>query len=185
MIPSADADAILEPTLCQSAEHWPEGAEWRYELKLDGYRAIGRQSGRSGEQLWSRNQKEFTRRFPQVVKATAQLPNYSIVDGEVVAFDEQGKSSFNLLQLATPLSLSVRSIYKAGVMDGLQDSGTRSSKASLYTKATNPERLETSFLPSTLFGQIVQWRNRFLGAAAVNSSEWGINASQGPEGVHP
>jgi ATP dependent DNA ligase domain len=51
--------------LCGSAERPPEGPEWRYELKLDGFRAIGRKSGRSA-QLWSRNQKDFTRRFPDV-----------------------------------------------------------------------------------------------------------------------
>jgi bifunctional non-homologous end joining protein LigD len=83
--------------LCQSAERLPEGREWHYELKLDGFRAIGRKSGRSG-QLWSRNQKDFTHRFPQVVKAIAQLPNDTIIDGEIVALDEQGKPSFNLLQ---------------------------------------------------------------------------------------
>jgi bifunctional non-homologous end joining protein LigD len=87
----------LEPMLCQSAERLPEGREWHYELKLDGFRAIGRKSGRSG-QLWSRNQKDFTRRFPQVVKAIAQLPNDTIIDGEIVALDAQGKPSFNLLQ---------------------------------------------------------------------------------------
>jgi ATP-dependent DNA ligase len=83
--------------LCQNAEPLPEGQEWRYELKLDGFRAIGRKSGRSA-QLWSRNQKDFTRRFPGVVKGVAELPNDTVIDGEIVALDEQGKPSFNLLQ---------------------------------------------------------------------------------------
>jgi bifunctional non-homologous end joining protein LigD len=60
--------------LCDSAERPPEGGEWRYELKLDGFRAIGRKSGRSA-QLWSRNQKDFTRRFPGVMKDIAGLPS--------------------------------------------------------------------------------------------------------------
>jgi ATP-dependent DNA ligase len=51
----------FEPMLCQSAEWSPYGSERRYELKLDGFRAIGRKSGRSA-QLWS-HQKDFTRRF--------------------------------------------------------------------------------------------------------------------------
>jgi bifunctional non-homologous end joining protein LigD len=83
--------------LCESAERPPEGREWRYELKLDGFRAIGRKSGRSA-QLWSRNQKDFRRRFPTVVKAIADLPNDTVVDGEIVALDAAGKPSFNLLQ---------------------------------------------------------------------------------------
>ena len=67
--------------LCERAERPPEGLEWRYELKLDGFRAIARKSGRSA-QLWSRNQKDFTRRFPDVVKGFARLrPLTRILDG--------------------------------------------------------------------------------------------------------
>ena len=77
--------------LCESAERLPEESEWRYELKL------GRKSGRSA-QLWSRNQKDFTRRFPAVVKGIAELPSDTVIDGEIVALDETGKPSFNLLQ---------------------------------------------------------------------------------------
>jgi bifunctional non-homologous end joining protein LigD len=83
--------------LCESAERPPEGREWRYELKLDGFWAIGRKSGQSA-QLWSRNQKDFTRRFPGVVKGIAELPSDTIIDGEIVALDEDGKPSFNVLQ---------------------------------------------------------------------------------------
>src|SRR5438105_4479588 len=87
----------FEPMLCQEAEHLPEGRDWHYELKLDGFRAISRKAGRSA-QLWSRNQKNFARRFPTVVKALAGLPEDTIVDGEVVALDQHGNPSFDLLQ---------------------------------------------------------------------------------------
>ena len=87
----------FEPMLCESAERPPEGREWSYELKLDGFRAIGRRSGRNA-QLWSRNQKDFTRRFRDVTKAIVDLPNDTIIDGEIVALDENGRPSFNLLQ---------------------------------------------------------------------------------------
>jgi len=83
--------------LCQSAERLPEGREWRYERKLDGFRAIGRKSGRS-VQLWSRNQKDFARRFPEVAKAVAELPSDTVIDGELVALDENGRPSFDLLE---------------------------------------------------------------------------------------
>jgi bifunctional non-homologous end joining protein LigD len=83
--------------LCESAERPPEAGDWRYELKLDGFRAIGRRSGRS-MQLWSRNQKDFTRRFPGIAKGIAELPSDTVIDGEIVALDEVGKPSFNLLQ---------------------------------------------------------------------------------------
>lgn len=87
----------LEPMLCQSAEPLPEGRDWRYELKLDGFRAIVRKAGRTA-QLWSRNQKNFARRFPRVVKALTVLPDDTVIDGEVVALDQHGKPSFDLLQ---------------------------------------------------------------------------------------
>jgi ATP-dependent DNA ligase len=87
----------LEPMLCEGAERPPEGREWRYELKLDGYRAIGRKAGRSS-QLWSRNQKDFARRFPAIVKAIAELPDDTVLDGEIVALDKNGRPSFDLLQ---------------------------------------------------------------------------------------
>jgi ATP-dependent DNA ligase len=87
----------FEPMLCEGVERPPEGRQWRYELKLDGYRAIGRKSGRSA-QLWSRNQKNFTRRFPAVAKALAEIPSDTIIDGEIVALDENAKPSLDLLQ---------------------------------------------------------------------------------------
>ena len=76
--------------LCTGAERLPENPEWRYEVKLDGFRAIGRKAGRTA-QLWSRNQKNFARRFPGVVKALANLPDDTVIDGEVVALDEHGR----------------------------------------------------------------------------------------------
>jgi bifunctional non-homologous end joining protein LigD len=87
----------FEPMLCESAECPPEGREWRYELKLDGFRAIGRKSGQQCA-VWSRNQKDFTRRFPGVVKGISELPDDTIIDGEIVALDQNGRPSFNLLQ---------------------------------------------------------------------------------------
>ena len=71
----------IEPMLCYRAERPPEGREWCYELKLDGFRAICRKSGRSA-QLWLRNQKDFTRRFAGVAKGIAELDNDTVIDGE-------------------------------------------------------------------------------------------------------
>ena len=60
-----------------------------------GFARLGR--GRT-TQLWSRNQKNFARRFPGVVKALANLPDDTIIDGEVVALNDAGWPSFDLLQ---------------------------------------------------------------------------------------
>lgn len=87
----------FEPMLCASPRQPPEGREWHYELKLDGFRAIGRKSGRSA-QLWSRNQKDFIRRFPGVVKDVMGLSSDTVIDSEIVALDGKGKPSFSRLQ---------------------------------------------------------------------------------------
>jgi bifunctional non-homologous end joining protein LigD len=75
----------------------PEGKEWLYEVKFDGYRCLaGRES--TGVTLWSRRGNLFTTQFPHIVQACELLPPGTIVDGEIVALDESGRISFNLLQ---------------------------------------------------------------------------------------
>jgi DNA ligase D-like protein (predicted ligase) len=86
----------FESMLCESVESLPEGRQWQCELKLDGFRALGRKSGRS-TQLWSRNHKDFTHRFAGVAKALLQLPRETVIDGEIVALDREGKPAFHLL----------------------------------------------------------------------------------------
>lgn len=88
---------FIEPMLCLAVPKIPEGPEWQYELKLDGYRAIGVRTKR-GAELWSRNQKDFSRRFASVTHAFESLPVDTVVDGEIVAVDEYGRPCFNSLQ---------------------------------------------------------------------------------------
>lgn len=75
----------------------PQGGEWLYEVKFDGYRCLaGRDSTRVT--LWSRRENLFTNQFPQIALACERLPTGTLVDGEIVAVDETGRVSFNLLQ---------------------------------------------------------------------------------------
>ncbi len=59
--------------LCLAVEKLPEGPVWQYEVKLDGYRAIGVKT-KIGVELWSRNKRDFSRAFPNVVRALVALP---------------------------------------------------------------------------------------------------------------
>lgn len=93
----------IHPMLATLVEGPFDDEQWLFEIKWDGYRAIGYlQQGQS--QLLSRNQNELTGEFPEIAKALAQIPVESaIFDGEIVAVDAQGRSSFSLMQQRTGL----------------------------------------------------------------------------------
>ncbi len=74
-----------------------DAVQWTYEIKLDGYRAIAVKSGQTIN-LFSRRGKSFNSQYPYLVEALAELPEGTVVDGEVVALDAAGRPNFNLLQ---------------------------------------------------------------------------------------
>jgi bifunctional non-homologous end joining protein LigD len=93
--------ATIRPMLAESIDEPFDGAEWLFEIKWDGYRAIAFiEEGKV--RLVSRNQNDLTPRYPEL----KDLPRFikaktAILDGEVVALDEQGRASFSLMQQRT------------------------------------------------------------------------------------
>ena len=72
--------------------------DWIYEIKFDGYRALALRGG-TETRILSRNQKDLGSKFPEVKDSIAALDiQDAVIDGEIVALDEEGRSSFQLLQ---------------------------------------------------------------------------------------
>ena len=72
--------AFVEPMLLLRAENLPEGDAWQYELKFDGYRALAIKTG-GKIHLRSRNDNDFSLRYPAIARALSSLPNETVVDG--------------------------------------------------------------------------------------------------------
>jgi bifunctional non-homologous end joining protein LigD len=88
---------FIEPMKALLVDAPPEG-DWLYEIKFDGFRAMAYRD-RNATRLLSRNNKDFADKFPEVFDAIASLEvEDAVIDGEIVAIDEKGRSSFQLLQ---------------------------------------------------------------------------------------
>ncbi|MEO5803160.1 MAG: non-homologous end-joining DNA ligase [Verrucomicrobiota bacterium] len=91
---------FISPMKCRLVKTPPRGKKWIYEIKFDGFRALVIKHGEN-VQLLSRSAKDLTARFPEISEAMHALPfRDGILDGEIVALDKQGRSSFQLLQMA-------------------------------------------------------------------------------------
>jgi len=89
---------FIEPMKAKLVEKPPATDDWVYELKFDGIRLIAVKRDKKIS-LFSRNQNDLSARFPDIVEAIKNLPaRECVIDGEVVALDDKGRSSFQLLQ---------------------------------------------------------------------------------------
>jgi bifunctional non-homologous end joining protein LigD len=96
--PEGDVDARrLIPMLCGTADARLDDRERAYELKLDGVRLLADRRG-GDVALVYRSQRVMTASYPEVARAVRALaPDRVVLDGEVVAFDAEGRPSFQLL----------------------------------------------------------------------------------------
>src|ERR1700674_197496 len=88
---------FIEPMECLPVTKLNDSVQWTYEIKFDGYRAIAVKSGQTIN-LFSRRCMSFNSHYPYLVEALADLPDGTVVDGEVCALDDAGRPNFNLLQ---------------------------------------------------------------------------------------
>jgi ATP-dependent DNA ligase len=92
---------------CLPVPKLPDGSQWIWEIKLDGYRAVVVKSS-GAVTIYSRNRKILNNRFPYIAEPLRGLPDGTVVDGELVALDDDGRPVFNLLQNFTSESARVR-----------------------------------------------------------------------------
>ena len=93
----------IHPMLATPIEKPFDGPEWLFEIKWDGYRAVAFvEHGKV--RLVSRNQNDLTAQFPELKDLPTHLRAHSaVLDGEIVALDEEGRPSFSLMQQRTGL----------------------------------------------------------------------------------
>ncbi len=104
---------FVAPQLATLVEEPPTGDQWLHELKFDGYRLLCHLN-RKHVRLWTRNQKDWTAKFPGIAKALQSLKLQSaILDGEVVALDSSGRASFQKLQQSINKNLGAGLIFHA------------------------------------------------------------------------
>jgi bifunctional non-homologous end joining protein LigD len=87
----------LRPMLATLTDKPFDDPDWVFETKWDGFRAIA-VAGPGQASLHSRNGNDVSRRFFTICAALAQIEHESVLDGELVALDEHGRSRFQLLQ---------------------------------------------------------------------------------------
>ena len=81
---------------CLPVTKLPEGAMWTWEVKLDGWRMEVVKTG-DRVTLYSRRGKNFNTQFGYIARELAYLPDGTVIDGELVVVDEEGRPSFNPL----------------------------------------------------------------------------------------
>ena len=111
--------ATYTPMLATPAEEVPRGSGWAFEVKWDGFRAIASVAGGEAT-LTSRNGNDLTARFSNVAKELAKAVKTPdcVLDGEVCALDESGRSSFSAMQQGKPATPIVYYVFDVLEVDG-------------------------------------------------------------------
>lgn len=101
----------ITPMLAETAPHPFSKPDWLFELKYDGVRILATRDADAHARLYYRTRRDTTELFPEIARAVAHLPcDQFIIDGEIIATNERGASSFERLQkrlaLSDPLAIA-------------------------------------------------------------------------------
>jgi ATP-dependent DNA ligase len=91
-----EAASFIETMDCLPVSKLPDGPGWTYEIKLDDYRLEIVRKGRMTT-LYSRRENVLNQRFPYIATALQDLPDETVIDGELVGLGPDGRPDFHLL----------------------------------------------------------------------------------------
>lgn len=142
----------ITPMLAELIDAPFDSAEWGYEIKWDGYRAVAEVRAGAVE-LYSRNGHSYNKKYEVIVSDLVQIPHTVVLDGEIVAVDSLGRSQFQHLQEYHPHS-ELRLLYY--VFDLLYIDGYDLRDVALRDRKSILEKI----LPTT---QHVQYSDHIVG----------------------
>ncbi|MES2466444.1 MAG: non-homologous end-joining DNA ligase [Verrucomicrobiota bacterium] len=172
---------------CKPVAELPDEEGWSFELKFDGFRCLAAKTG-AEVNLFSRTHKSLNARFPTLVTALGKLGGEFAMDGEVVALDEQGKPSFQLLQNSRtnelPVFFYAFDLLNLGGVELIQEPfQTRRSKLETFSQGfSDPIRISPLLhgTPEQILGAVEQMglegvvakQEASLYEAATRSGAW-------------
>jgi bifunctional non-homologous end joining protein LigD len=161
--------------MAESAKAPFDSPDWIFEIKLDGYRAITVFDPAGKPHLWSRNGLALEAKFPAIANAVAKLKLRStILDGEVVAVDENGIPRFQLLQRFQKQPTAPTLYY---VFDALWHNGEDLTGKPILERRSVLEHIIKS-APGIQLGQYVEGDGKALFALTKEKGMEGIIAKR-------
>lgn len=172
--PEAEMPRGVEPMLAMSVDAPFDRANWLFEIKWDGFRALAELD--DGEvRLFSRNRRSFNERFPSVVEDLMKLKRRAVLDGEVAVLDEAGRSDFQLLQKFTQTGKGrlVYYVFDLLYLDGRDLRNLPLERRKAILRKVLPD------LPTVKFSDHVEEKGRAFYEAAARQGLEGILAKNG------
>ena len=136
--------AFQPPMLATLVAEPPRGKDWVFEIKYDGYRALITADG-ANVRIFTRSGLDWTARFPQIAKAVAALHlKKTLLDGEIVVIDAQGRTDFGALVTALESGAGAMSCIVFDVLAGggrdFRDETVRARQAALRELIGKPRK---------------------------------------------
>ena len=170
----------IKPMLATKTDGVFNKPDWIYEIKWDGYRAVANiEDGKVD--LYSRNGISFHKKFPSIVKSLQEIEHDVILDGEVVALDEDENPNFQILQNAANLKNASLIYY---VFDMLYLNGhSMTGLPLLQRKSLIEEVIED--IPKVVYCDHVEGMGSTFYDKAVAAGLEGIIAKKANSKYHP